>query len=283
MTIDELTEQLRERVTFEVPPNLNPYDNLTELGFDSLHVVEFLAATEEMSGAVQLPSVDVAPTTLADLLDYYWCCVRGDRAPSSGRDERSDQIAANGADSGMSDSVYSEAISQKHRLVRPVFPSDYHNIYLLALEAGPTWQWRSTGPSPSALEESLWADVLLQYVLLGANGEFGGVAAIEHANLAHGWANIRVHVVPACRNSGSVLRGVAVLIEEAFENHGLHNIYAISAGEDFLIGAESTVFEREATFKGKLQVGQSRMDQVVRTLSYERWQDLRQRVSTWLP
>ena len=66
---------MRDRVSFALPADLNPYEDFSLYEVDSLRVLEILLCVETMAGILFPPPETPMLASFADAFDYFkYCC-----------------------------------------------------------------------------------------------------------------------------------------------------------------------------------------------------------------
>jgi len=134
--------------------------------------------------------------------------------------------------------------------------------------------WPGHGAStPMAFQESLWADVLVQFGIEDLrSGRPVGLLRAERANFFHGYAHLSMFVLPEFRMQGWPLEAAVLFGSYVFRRYNLEHLYA-EAGDTELEqygSGKGSLFEVEATFRDRLLVNGERENQYVLTFTRER-------------
>ncbi|MGQ0826605.1 MAG: GNAT family N-acetyltransferase [Actinomycetota bacterium] len=136
----------------------------------------------------------------------------------------------------------SPLIGRRVRL-RPVYPTDYEYLYMLATHEAVNhrWRFRGTLPSPEAFSQLLWQNTLVQFIVEHKESEqrIGHMSAFN-ANERSGWCHIGVVLDPALSHMGWALESLALFLDHLFSAFNFRKLYGEilqTAFEDVASGA----------------------------------------------
>ncbi len=117
----------------------------------------------------------------------------------------------------------------RRTLLRPVGPQDYDFLYSMAVlpENSIRWRFRGRSLSIDTFVQSLWQDVLCQYVIESRqNREIVGHVTSFRPEFRNGTAHLGVMVTPGARDQGWPLEGVVLFLDHLFLSYPLRKLYA---------------------------------------------------------
>jgi RimJ/RimL family protein N-acetyltransferase len=166
--------------------------------------------------------------------------------------------------------------------LRPLLPSDFNFVYELAvsLDAGRTWKFRGTTPSPDVVMRQLYDGVVLQQlIVMRLSGEPVGISGIYNAHPASGFGYLHTlgRTDPPMR--GLVTEGTALLIDHAFDVLGLRKLYIeILSSNEARVGVGLARYcELEGRLLSHELQGEVYADLLTYALYRPRWREVRRR------
>ncbi len=132
---------------------------------------------------------------------------------------------------GTDDSAgFAAAPLETHRVrLRPLVPSDYDFAYHLSTNTAADltrWRYRGATPSPEAFSQTLWNNVLAQFIVEQRHdGSPVGLVTGYNADHRHSRAYFAAQSRPDLIESGIVLEGVAVLLDYLFRTWPFRKLY----------------------------------------------------------
>jgi hypothetical protein len=162
-------------------------------------------------------------------------------------------------------------LHSRHVYLKPITPSDYPLLQVLETvgDAAPRWRHRGVTPSPDQWAQTLWAGVLVQFIVAGAqtNKPIGRVL-IYRPNFQDQYAYFAaMRFAPSDRSPLMVL-GIALFLEYVFGHWEFEKLYMEVPEyslEQFASGL-GRFFEVEARLRGHLKMGGRSWDQLVLAL-----------------
>ena len=138
--------------------------------------------------------------------------------------------------------------------LRSVLPSDYEYLYRLVTRPEVGYRWRTQGstPNPAAFPETLWRDVLVQFLAEDrATGAPVGLVTCFAANDREGFAHVGTVADPGYVHSGIVLAPFALLLNYVFTVWNFRKLYMESAHYNFvnIRSGEGTFFREEGRLR----------------------------------
>ncbi len=160
--------------------------------------------------------------------------------------------------------------------LRPVTQGDYEFLRIQELRAPDVVSYRHRGRSvsPEAYPESMWASVLTQHLIVErSTDQVAGIVATYGADFVNGTAKMAVFTFAPFRSQGWPLEGMRLMIDFVFYAFPLRKLYAevlepnlTQFGRGF-----PTLLEEEGRLKEHAFIGGNYVDQVILTLTRERW------------
>jgi len=166
-------------------------------------------------------------------------------------------------------------VAQRSTLV-PVAADSYGWLYRLAVseEIGWKWRWRGHHPSPEEFIQRLWADVLVQYVVVDSSNAtpVGLVQAYNHSVSAQ-HCFITALFEPRVHRQGWPLQAVETLVDRLFGEWKMRKVYA-EANEVNLPSVRSGIgrlFVQEAHLRRHIQLGGDLVDSYTLAAYRHQW------------
>jgi RimJ/RimL family protein N-acetyltransferase len=141
--------------------------------------------------------------------------------------------------------------------LRTLVPADYDYLYRLAGTSNVSHRWRNQGvtPNPASFADTLWRDVLAQFVAeTRATGEPMGLVSCFAANHREGFAHIAAVTDPRFAHSGLVLTPITLLVNYVFTLWNFRKLYMEVPHFNY-VNIESgagRLFHEEGLLKGHL-------------------------------
>src|SRR5262245_33507497 len=112
--------------------------------------------------------------------------------------------------------------------LRPIEPSDLEALYRLSIDprVGLTWRFRGSTPSFEIFRDTLFDNVLAQYVIETASGRLGGLAVCYAANMRNGFAYVGIVAAPDFLGTGLAIEGTALFLTYLFSHWNFRKLYA---------------------------------------------------------
>jgi RimJ/RimL family protein N-acetyltransferase len=166
-------------------------------------------------------------------------------------------------------------------VLRPINPGDYEALRLAELDASAEGRWRLAGttPSPEQYPQTLWADVLAQFlVALSPSNEVVGMVSAYGYQPADGVVSLAAVNFLQPRQRAVFMRGAAMFIDWLFAMHPLRRI-RIETPEWNLEHLGGLVDHGFASIEGRLVkerfVNGAYVDVVLMAITRERWDERR--------
>jgi acyl carrier protein len=169
------------------------------------------------------------------------------------------------------DEFVAPSLRSRHVYLKPITPGDYPLLQILETvgDAAPRWRHRGVTPSPDQWAQTLWAGVLVQFMVVGAqtNKPIGRVVIYQpnfqdrHAYFA------AMRFDPADRSPLMVL-GISVFLEYVFGHWEFEKLYmeVPEYNLDQFASGLGRLLEIEARLRGHLKLGGRSWDQLVLAL-----------------
>jgi RimJ/RimL family protein N-acetyltransferase len=112
--------------------------------------------------------------------------------------------------------------------LRPVTIPDYEFLYNISLAPDNLvgWRYRGTTPSPEALVQSLWQNVLAQFMIVRPTDRSRvGLISAYNADLHNLTTRVALIVAPEYEQQGWVMDAVALFLGYLFETWNLRKVY----------------------------------------------------------
>lgn len=112
-------------------------------------------------------------------------------------------------------------------LLRPVTPEDYPFLYWLTTNPELTFRWRFRGGMPrfERFVETLWNEVLVQFVVCDPDQQPIGHVVIYAPDLRDGHASAAIIMEPRYLDTGVGMEAMALLLDYAFAGWDFRKIY----------------------------------------------------------
>ncbi|MEA2646681.1 MAG: hypothetical protein QOE92_1764 [Chloroflexota bacterium] len=138
--------------------------------------------------------------------------------------------------------------------LRPVVESDHDYLYRLAMQPEVGFRWRTQGssPNPVSFVETLWRDVLVQFISESvATGEPVGLVTCFAANMREGWAHVALVADPRWAHTGVVMSPMTLLLNYVFTLWNFRKLYMESAHYNYMniSSGEGRLFHEEGKLK----------------------------------
>jgi len=138
-------------------------------------------------------------------------------------------------------------------LLRPVLASDYEYLYQLSLSPPnlTLWRYRGATPSPDRFVESLWTDVLAQFVLIDTRELRPiGLVYCYQPDFRNGHAHLALIMEEISNRPVVAFDAMVLFVNYVFSNWPFRNLY----GEQLALN-----FDRFASAEGRVFVEEGRM------------------------
>lgn len=164
--------------------------------------------------------------------------------------------------------------SSKHTRLHPVDAHAAELLYRAAVDEQIPWQWRGRPESPDAFRESLWSNVLSQYVIVHRqSGQVAGLVQAYGANFHHRFCYLQVLLLPPYRRQMWPLEGVLLFLNRLFVKYSMRKVYAEGAADHFIAfsSGDGRLLKTEGRFTGHLLLNGLPQDSITLAITRERW------------
>lgn len=157
----------------------------------------------------------------------------------------------------------------------PLKQSDYDFLYDLALSPDVLWQWHGRSPGPESFAGTLYADTLVNFVIVDAAGHRLGYVSAYSANMVHGTVSIQIFFHATARGLGWPLEAGALFLDHLFDSYPLRKVYINSPEYYFrrLKGILRFGFEVEGCLRQSVYGFGQYWDVYIAAVTRERWKD----------
>jgi RimJ/RimL family protein N-acetyltransferase len=152
----------------------------------------------------------------------------------------------------------------------------YDLLYEWATARVLPWQWDGRPISPQSFGDTLWHNVLQQFVVEDVrSGRPIGLVAAKSANLHHRTVFIHVGFVHTVRRRGWPIESIVLLLALLFERYDMRKVYAEMADSSFRLMASGigTYFDLEGSLRDHLLVDGEYQDLHILSITETRWRD----------
>jgi hypothetical protein len=169
------------------------------------------------------------------------------------------------------------SLQGRHVYLRAIIPDDYRFLQMFETSGDFAVRWRFRGgtPSPENWARALWADVLVQYLIVGrkSNTPVGLVAAYQ-PNFQDGHAKIAAARFDPAGPSPAMILGLAIFLRYVFSCWDLRKLYMELPEYNYaqFSSGAGRIFELEGRLRDHYWFGGETWDQLLLAIHRETWQ-----------
>jgi acyl carrier protein len=162
-------------------------------------------------------------------------------------------------------------LRSRHVYLKPIAPGDYGLLQILETigDAAPRWRHRGVTPSPEQWAQTLWAGVLVQFLVVGAQSNKPvGRVVIYQPNFQDRYAYFAALKFEPSDRSPLMVLGISLFLEYVFSHWEFEKLYmeVPEYNLDQFASGVGRLFDVEARLRGHLKLGGRSWDQLVLAL-----------------